>query len=306
MPSLKAIRKRINSVKSTQKITRAMKMIAGARLNRAQAKILALRPYALKTADVVLAVGNQVARTTHTEAEKQEGLVHQAEESLHPLLQRRQERTALMFVITSDRGLCGAFNTNVCRAVEKLWREKEAAGISVKFITVGRKGRDYFQRRKAEILRDFSGKEYENVTLEQARSISQVLTKLYRRSEVDTVYVTFNEFHSVISQRVTFLQLLPLPIDLDAPAPEVEMIFEPNASALLDRLVPMYVEISILRAILESRAGEHGARMTAMDNATRNAKEMIDSLTLDYNRARQASITKELMEIIGGAEALKD
>jgi F-type H+-transporting ATPase subunit gamma len=306
MPSLKAIRKRINSVKSTQKITRAMKMIAGARLNRTQAKILALRPYALKTADVVLAVGNQVARTTHTEAEKQEGLVHQAEESLHPLLQRRQERTALMFVITSDRGLCGAFNTNVCRAVEKLWREKEAAGISVKFVTVGRKGRDYFQRRKAEILRDFSGKEYENVTLEQARSISQVLTKLYRRSEVDTVYVTFNEFHSVISQRVTFLQLLPLPIDLDAPAPEVEMIFEPNASALLDRLVPMYVEISILRAILESRAGEHGARMTAMDNATRNAKEMIDSLTLDYNRARQASITKELMEIIGGAEALKD
>jgi F-type H+-transporting ATPase subunit gamma len=306
MPSLKAIRKRISSVKSTQKITRAMKMIAGARLNRAQARILALRPYALKTANVVLSVGNQVARSTAAEVEKEEGLVHQAEEALHPLLQRRPERTALMFVITSDRGLCGAFNTNVCRAVEKLWREKEAAGVTVKFVTVGRKGREYFQRRKADIVRDFSGKEYENITLEQTRNVAQLLTKLYRHGDVDTVLVTFNEFHSVISQRVTFLQLLPLPLDMEAPAPEVEMLFEPNASALLDRLVPMYVEITLLRAILESRAGEHGARMTAMDNATRNAKEMIDDLTLDYNRARQASITKELMEIIGGAEALKD
>ena len=306
MPSLKAIRKRINSVKSTQKITRAMKMIAGARLNRAQARILALRPYALKTSEVVISVGNQVARTTTIEVEKQEGLVHQAEEALHPLLKRRTERTTLMVVITSDRGLCGAFNTNVSRAVEKLWREKEAAGTTVRFVTIGRKGREYFQRRKADIVADFSGKEYDNVTLEQARVMANVLTKLYRRGEIDSVFVTFNEFKSVITQTVTFLQLLPLPIDLEAPAPEVEMLFEPNPTALLDRLVPMYVEISILRAILESRAGEYGARMTAMDNATSNAKDMIDGLSLVYNRARQAAITKELMEIIGGAEALKD
>ncbi len=301
MPSLKTIRKRISSVKSTQKITKAMKMVAGARLNRAQARIVALRPYALKTQEILRGVSDSM-RSGEGDGEV-----------LHPLLVVRPEKRALFVVLTSDRGLCGAFNTNVNKATERAWREKTNSGddIEVKFATVGKKGREYLARRKGDIAQDFQ-KIYDGLDLEKARLVTQWIVARYQREEFDRVYLVYNEFKSAITQKTTVEQLLPLP------APEAEkegaadaggnqqFLFEPDPKALLERLVPMYLEISLYRALLESQASEFGARMTAMDAATRNAKDMIGRLTLVYNRARQAAITKELMEIIGGAEALKD
>jgi F-type H+-transporting ATPase subunit gamma len=259
MPSLKIIRKRIASVKSTQKITRAMKMVAGARLARAQARILALRPYAVKT---------------------QEVLGH-------------------------------------------AWRERTAQGQTVQIYTLGRKGRDYLRRRNAPIVHDFAHI-WDGLDISKARLVARTVVPLLVKGEIDSIYLVYNEFKSAMTQRVVVEPLLPLRAKAEAavaapsgqasasasangaPDAKIEYIFEPDKGALLDRLVPMYVEISILRALLESMASELGARMTAMDSATTNAKEMISSLTLQYNRARQAAITKELMEIIGGAEALKE
>jgi F-type H+-transporting ATPase subunit gamma len=302
MPSLKQVRKRIASVKSTQKITRAMKMVAGARLNRAQQRILALRAYAVKTGDVLGEVTAAAARRA------QEG----GGEGEHALLARRPEQSTLFLVITSDRGLCGAFNTNILRIAERLWREREAQGQKVQFAVIGRKGRDFFRRRNAPVVHVFSGV-WERLDLEQARNIARTVLRPFVVGEVDAIYLVYNEFKSAMSQRVVAEPLFPLPLPPEEEEQqraewerEREFIFEPNREALLTRLVPMYVEITILRALLESMDSELGARMTAMDAATKNASEMIDKLTLQYNRARQAAITKELMEIIGGAEALKE
>jgi F-type H+-transporting ATPase subunit gamma len=304
MPSLKAIRKRISSVKSTQKMTRAMKMVAGARLARAQARIVALRPYAVKTGEMLSAVvaSMPAPEAAHTAA--------QAEETGHPLLVERPEKKVILLVLTSDRGQCGAFNTNINKAAERTWREWAAAEKTVSIYTVGRKGRDYMRRRRAPLVHHFSDI-WEALDLEKARRIARTLLSPLVKGEVDAVYIAYNEFKSAMSQRVVIDRLLPI----RRPAPTEpsgnaagatrEYLYEPNRRALLDRLVPMYVEITILRALLESMASELGARMTAMDSATKNAKEMIERLTLIYNRARQAAITKELMEIIGGAEALK-
>jgi F-type H+-transporting ATPase subunit gamma len=318
VPSLKAIRKRITSTKSTQKITRAMKMVAGARLTRAQQRILALRPYALKTQDVL---GN-VARAMQ-QAEGEGGQPGgSASARLHPLLEVRPEKTALFVVMTSDRGLCGAFNTNITKATERAWREREARGNQVSFVTIGRKGREYLTRRRATILYDFP-KIYDDLDLEKARIVATWIVRRYlehsdsegnyRAPEFDAVYLVYNEFKSAITQKVAVERLLPLeqatPGKTDGDGKEAArplFLYEPDRKALLERLVPMYMEVSLLRALLENQASEFGARMTAMDAATRNAKEMIARLTLSYNRARQAAITKELMEIIGGAEALKD
>lgn len=308
MPSLKSIRKRINSVKSTQKITRAMKMIAGARLARAQLRITALRPYAVKTQGVLREVAATITEAAEEEAEKQVGLVSEAallEQLLHPLLQRRGERRSLVVVITSDRGLCGAFNSNINRTAEREWKAMEETGKTVQFVTIGRKGRDYLARRKADVVQDFH-KVFDGLDLAKAGVIADWLGGRYRKNETDAIYLLYNEFKSAITQKVVLERLLPLPEPAPEDAVDGEFIFEPNPNALLERLVPMYMEISLYRALLESHAAEHGARMTAMDAATRNAKDMIAKLTLDYNRARQAAITKELMEIIGGAEALKD
>lgn len=306
MPSLKTIRKRIASTKSTQKITRALKMVAGAKLTRAQQRIVAMRPYAVKTGEVLQAV----AATMTASAEAND-------EALHALLARRPEKKALFLVLTGDRGLCGAFNTNVNKTAERAWREKEAAGVSVRFATLGRKGREYLTRRKADIAHDFA-QIYDGLDLEKARLVTQWLVPRYEKGEFDAVYLVYNEFKSAITQKVTLEPLLPLPPPPNgAAAAEArsqraeaigpsDFLYEPNQRALLERLVPMYVEISIYRALLESQASFFGAQMTAMDAATRNAKEMIARYTLVYNRARQAAITKELMEIIGGAEALKD
>ncbi|HEX8790211.1 MAG TPA: ATP synthase F1 subunit gamma [Polyangiaceae bacterium] len=299
MPSLKAIRKRIASTKATQKITRALKMVAGAKLTRAQQRIVAMRPYAVKTGEVL----QSVAATMTESAEAND-------ETLHALLARRPEKKALLLVLTGDRGLCGAFNTNVNKTAERAWREKEAAGIGVSFATLGRKGREYLTRRKADIAHDFAHI-YDGLDLEKARLVTKWIVPRYEKGEWDAIYVVYNEFKSAITQKVTLEPLLPLPPPANgAPAADKlgpsDFIYEPNQRALLERLVPMYVEIAIYRALLESQASFFGAQMTAMDAATRNAKEMIARYTLVYNRARQAAITKELMEIIGGAEALKD
>ncbi|MCK6533692.1 MAG: ATP synthase F1 subunit gamma [Polyangiaceae bacterium] len=300
MANLKAIRKRIVSVKSTQKITRAMKMVAGARLNRAQQRILALRPYAVKAGHVLA----EVTAAANRRLEEGGGGV----DAEHPLLARRPENNVLLLVITSDRGLCGAFNTNILRLAERQWREREAQGQKVQIAVIGRKGRDFFKRRNAPVMHVFSGI-WDRLDLEQARAVARVVLRPFLAGEVDAILVVYNEFKSAMTQRVVGEPLFPLPVaaveEAAEPSYEREFIFEPNKEALLERLVPMYVEISVLRALLESMASELGARMTAMDSATKNAAEMIDRLTLSYNRARQAAITTELMEIIGGAEALK-
>jgi F-type H+-transporting ATPase subunit gamma len=295
MPSLKAIRKRLVSTKATQKITRAMKMVAGARLTRAQQRIVAIRPYAVKTADVLSSVAASMAAT-------------ESDSEIHPLLARRPEKKALLLVFSADRGLCGALNTNINKQAERIWQEKLAGDVGVSFATLGRKGREFLTRRQAPLARDFP-RIYDGLDLSKAQAVAQWLVPRFERGEFDAVYLLFNEFKSAITQKVVTERLLPLgePVQnaRDGALAASEFLYEPTQKALLERLVPMYVEISVYRALLESHASFFGAQMTAMDAATRNAKEMIAKYTLIYNRARQAAITKELMEIIGGAEALK-
>jgi len=303
VPSLKTIRKRISSVKSTQKITRAMKMVAGARLNRAQQRISAMRPYAVKSAEMLRSVAREVVEDVG-------GAGEGATPDIHPLLVRRQEQNVLVVVVTSDRGLCGAFNTNISKAAEQLWKDLKAAGKTVHFATIGRKGRDYLARRGGEIVHNFT-RGREDITLAYAGGIARWLTQRYREGAYDTIYIAFSEFKSAITQRPLVDRLLPLAEeekkdDAAANPVSVQYIFEPDKTIVLDRLAPMYLEITIYRALLECQAGFFGAQMSAMDAATRNAKDAIARYTLQYNRARQAAITKELMEIIGGAEALKD
>ena len=307
MPSLKAVRKRIASVKSTQKITRAMKMVAGARLNRAQQRITALRPYAVKTGEITRAVVATVTQALEAGTQEEGAL---QDELTHPLLAMRPERTVLYLLITSDRGLCGGFNANVAKMAEVSWKQKVAEGRTVLFATVGKKGRDYVARRGATIDQHFV-RGNENVGIEFAGSIARYITQKYARGEVDTVYVVYGEFKSAMTQipRAELLVPFAAPSAEEAAtggANEGEYIFEPDRDRLLERLIPMYVQVTLYRALLESMASELGARMSAMDAATNNAKDMISKLTLVYNRARQAAITKELMEIIGGAEALKE
>jgi len=307
MPSLKTIRKRITTVKATQKITRAMKMVAGARLNRAQMRIQALRPYAVKTQEVLAGVAHTM-REKQADAEFGGGGEGGA---LHPLLARRTEKNVLYVVLSGDRGLCGAFNANVSKAADRAWKAKREEGADVQLATIGKKGRDYLARRRATIAKDFV-RLYDGLDMSKAKMVADWIVSRFESGEIDSVYLVYNEFKSAITQKTTVESLLPLPEPAAATAESkdalrpTEYVFEPNERAVLERLVPMYVEISIYRALLESQASEFGARMTAMDAATRNAKEMIGRLTLVYNRARQAAITKELMEIIGGAEALKD
>ncbi len=329
MPSLKAIRKRIFSVKSTQKITRAMKMVAGARLNRAQQRITDLRPYAVKTHELLSEIVRDAQVTPATaeaepapEGEKPaapevyEGATAEAgwaDKPAHPLLVKRAEKRVLLVVLTSDRGLCGAFNTNINKRAEREWRTRTEQGQEVKLVLIGRKGRDYFTRRNAPI-HEFLPGVWDNLSLETAQTVGKKVLAPFNAGEADAIYFVYNEFKSAMSQRVSCEPLLPVaepPTSDDGDRQSEfgrlhEFIFEPNKEALLDRLLPMYVDISILRALYESMASEFGARMTAMDAATKNAKEMVERLTLQYNRARQAAITKELMEIIGGSEALKE
>ena len=236
-------------------------------------------------------------------------------EEAQPLLARRPEKTTLLLVITSDRGLCGAFNANINKRAEGAVRECREEGQTVQVAVIGRKGRDYFSRRDVDLVHVFEHV-WDGLDLEQARHIARTLLRPFRSAEVDAIYLVYNEFKSAMSQQVVVEPLLPIRPALVSATIEQEQaaalrgkhefIFEPGRGALLERLVPMYVEITILRALYESMAAELGARMTAMDAATKNAAEMIEKLTLKYNRARQAAITTELMEIIGGADALQE
>ncbi|MDX2023183.1 MAG: ATP synthase F1 subunit gamma [Deltaproteobacteria bacterium] len=289
MPSLKAVRRRIASVKSTQKITRAMKLVAAAKLRRAQDDIIAARPYAIALAEAVA----QVALRAGLDA--------------HPMLQRREQRRLALVILTSDRGLCGGFNATIARATVRFMAEQKAAGTADEFklYVVGRKGRDFFRRRGFELAGT-----YPSVTGEtapgRAQELGLAVSDDFLNGRIDGVRIIYNEFRSAASQRVAIEPLLP--IEIGAAASEetlTDFVYEPSKEELLATMLPLYVQSRILRALLESVASEFGARMTAMESATKNAKSAIAQLTLQYNRARQAAITKELMEIVGGAEALK-
>ncbi len=301
MADLKTLRKRIGSVKNTQKITRAMKMVAAARLNRAQQRITSMRPYAVRVRTVL----SEVVSAADAAAE---GGEHGVEVD-HPLLARRPEKSTLFLVMSGDRGLSGPFNSSVNKAAERQWKERSAAGQSVQLTVIGRKGKEYFKRRGAPVETYLEGV-WDNLGPEQARVIAQSIIKPFRAGKVDSLYIVYNEFKSAMTQRVVIEPLFPLSravesaADANEAARAATFSFEPSKEALLDRLVPMYIEITILRALYESRASFFGAQMTAMDSATKNASELIEKLTLKYNRARQAAITTEIMEIIGGAEAL--
>jgi F-type H+-transporting ATPase subunit gamma len=287
MPSLKKIRTRIASVKNTQKITRAMKLVAAARLRRAQQNIINARPYARHLMGVIADVSAR------------------AETRAHPLLARRTPKRVGVLVLTSDRGLCGGFNANVNRRTERWFHEHEAELAEIRLFVVGRKGVEYLKRRKYAIDREYTGV-VGPACLPKAQEITKALVADFTHQRLDAIYVIYNEFKNAAQQRIVVEPLLPVePVDLPEEAGRYDFKYEPDRAALLDHLLPQYVEIELYRCILESVASEFGARMTAMENATSNASEMIGKLTLDFNRARQASITKELMEIIGGAEALK-
>ncbi len=296
MPTLKEIRVRIASVKSTQKITRAMKLVSAARLRRAQDAIVAARPYANAVADAV----GEVALRAGAES--------------HPLLDVRTPERVMLVTLTSDRGLAGGFNANVFRAVARFTAERQGATPPMKELKlqiVGKKGRDFYRRRKAVIGHELTGMTSETAGA-TARELAHIVTHAFEHGETDAVFLVYNEFKSAVQQRIVLAPLLPVtPVDLpartgNAPAAgAIDFLYEPSKAKLLDALLPAYVQSQLYRGLLESMASEFGARMTAMDNATTNAKEMISSLSLQYNRARQAAITKELMEIVGGAEALK-
>ena len=289
--SLRDIRKRISSVRSTQQITKAMKMVASAKLRRAQENILAMRPYAIKMFDVL----NSLAARTSSD--------------IHPVLRRREAKRVEVVVFTSDRGLCGAFNMNLIQRAEKFKDEGTSGAEVMTFSFIGRKGRDYFRKRKANIRREYVNL-FGNVDYPLASRIGQDLVEAYEKEQVDAIFLLYSEFRSAMQQRIVLEKILP--VTPRAPGEEatkgpaaVEYIYEPSQGQILGKLLPMYVEVQVYRALLESAASELGARMTAMENATNNASEMIDKLTLVYNKARQAAITKELIEIVSGAEALK-
>jgi F-type H+-transporting ATPase subunit gamma len=288
MPSLKAVRLRIASVKSTQKITSAMKMVAAAKLRRSQDAIIAARPYA-KT---MSSIASELARAADADA--------------HPLLTRRPVKRVALVVMTSDRGLCGGFNSNLCRAAQRHVEEENRGGIEeARYEVVGRKGRDYFRRRKLNMTRDLPGAAWDTA-LARAKEVAAAVTEEFLNGTVDAVMLAYNQFKSIVVQKPIIEPLLPIAAPATAAdAAGSEFLYEPGKNQILEYVLPLYVETQIYRALLESIASEFGARMTAMENATKAATEMIDRLTLQYNRARQAYITKELMEIVGGAEALK-
>jgi len=306
MANVRDLRTRIRSVKSTQQITRAMKLVSASKLRRAQDRILAARPYARKMGDVL------------------SSLAVRANPERHPLLARRPEERVIVVVITADKGLCGSFNTNILNRVRHLLDGMHDREVRVDI--VGKKGRDWFRRRDYTVRRALVDL-FRSLSLDQAREIASDLIRGFTAGEWDAVYLVYNEFKSAIQQQVVVEQLLPIPRDTfghdafrgadagGAPAeggvnkrpvaPGEDYIYEPGDRQLFETLLPKHVEIQVYRSLLESSAAEQGARMNAMSNATRNAEEMIESLTLQMNKIRQASITKEILEVVSGAEALK-
>ncbi len=289
MATLRDIRRRIRSVESTQKITRAMKLVAAAKLRRAQERILSARPYANKMAELL---GNLVTGTS-------------GDETAHPLLEQREGPRRQIVIITADKGLAGAFNANVLRRSLEFVRQSNTTDLTL--VVVGRKARDFYRRRAWSVKRDMIGF-WDRLAYSHAQELADFFMQQYLDGEVDEVHLIYNEFRSVAVQRPVRQQLLPIPAAEEAAghaAESVDYIYEPSADAILGDLLPRHVRMQVYRALMESLAGEYGARMTAMEAATKNAKEMIEVLTIQYNKARQEKITKELLDIVGGAEALK-
>lgn len=292
MASLKALRGRINSVKSTRKITSAMKMVAASKLKRAQTQAEAARPYAERMQRMLAAL-----------AQSAQG----SPSAPKMLVGTGQDKVQLLVVVTADRGLAGAFNTNVGRAARNAIQRLEDEGKTVKVITVGRKGRDYLKREYASRLvgeYSFAGKK--RIEFADVNEVAEKIRQMLEAGEFDVCTIVYNRFVSVISQIPTESRLIPLSIEADETSDksQVEYEFEPDEETILAALLPRNMAIQLFRALIESGAGEQGARMAAMDNATRNAGDMINKLTLNYNRTRQANITRELIEIISGAEAV--
>jgi F-type H+-transporting ATPase subunit gamma len=290
MPSLLDLRRRIRAVKSTQQITKAMKMVAASKLRRAQERLLSARPFATEMLRVL------------------NGLAARVEPDAHPLLEERPAASAppLLIVITADRGLAGSFNANVVKAAST-FIAKDAGG-QVALGLVGRKGREFFVRRGFDVRYE-AVNIFQKVQYEDARRIAEAAISEFVDRRVSSVYLVYNEFKSVISQRVVVERLLPIPRLEIEPGPgkheqQVDYLFEPGPDQILGSLLPRHVETQVWRALLESAAAEHAARMTAMDAATRNSSEILDSLTLYMNKVRQAAITREIIEVVSGAEAL--
>ena len=293
MPNLLDIRRRIKSVKNTQQITKAMKMVSAAKLKRAQDRVMTARPFANKMMEVLAELAKRTDEDFH-----------------HPLLDLRADERYVVVLITADKGLCGAFNTNLTKAAQAFM--KEHPGKAIEIFAVGRKGRDFFRNRHAVMAGEFIGLTGKGrVELSEALEVARSIMKLYTEdSGVDKVYLIYNEFKSVLQQRVVLEQLLPVSrakeeeVDPKAAVSLVDYVYEQPPAEMFSQLLPRLVETQVFRAMLESVASEQGARMTAMDSASKNASELIDSLTLNMNRIRQAAITNEIIEVVSGAAAL--
>ena len=338
MANLHDIKRRIRSVKSTQKLTKAMKMVSAAKLRRSQDRILATRPYALELAKVTGKLAHAARHPDRDpEMDERQDEIFDAEPELdgadgadgaegfeagsapasdqagqgaadgqvHPLLMDRPENRVLLVVVTGDRGLAGPFNANVHRLAHEAIRRWDG----VELLLLGKKGADYFGRRSTPVRASYR-ELFTDVTYEQAQEIARDISKAYTAEEYDAVYVIYNQFRSIMQQELTEERLLPIPVSAEdesaeAGAPGGDYIYEPSPEGILTEILPRYLEFQVYRVLLESQAAEHAARMTAMESATKNAGEMIDKLTLSYNRARQAAITTELIEVVSGANALE-
>ncbi|MDH3251679.1 MAG: ATP synthase F1 subunit gamma [Ignavibacteria bacterium] len=296
MPTLREIRGRISGVRKTQKITKAMKMVAASKLRRAQSNVIAARPYAAKMRELLHFL------SAHTDV------------SGNPFITPREVRAVALVIVTSDRGLCGAFNSNLIRFalnhVEANYPEAQRNG-TIRIFCIGKKGADVFGKRGFHLAGKYIGV-YNNLVFPQAQAIVREVVDGYTRGEYDRVEIVYNEFKSVAQQRIVVDQFLPIPKEATqdassggSPAAAIDYIFEPSRIEIINALIPRHLNFQVWRILLESNAAEQGARMAAMENATENANELISSLQLQYNKARQAAITKELLEVVSGAEALK-
>lgn len=286
MAGMREIKRRVKSIKSTQQITRAMKMVSAAKLRRAQDRAITARPFAFKLKEILTSVAENSTQV------------------VHPLLASREVKKIAVIVLTSDRGLCGGYNSNILKQTRYLLESKKDA--QVELITVGRKAFDFFKRTNYPIKANYVGLP-DNIPFAQAKEIAKLAIEAYEKTEVDEVYLIYNKFVSAMQQTPTTVKLLPLESENIKGTEKLkgEYLYEPSPEEILSTLLPKYIEILIYQTLLESKASEHGARMVAMGSATENAGEMIDKLTLIFNRARQASITKEISEIVGGAEAME-
>ncbi|MEF9426541.1 MAG: ATP synthase F1 subunit gamma [Candidatus Mariimomonas ferrooxydans] len=288
MPTLRDIKRRITAVKNTKQITKAMKMVATAKLRKSQSRMLEMRPYADKMNSVIASLSSEM-------------------ESQHPLITPRQRKTVEIVVITSDKGLCGAFNSNILKGAVNFISEREKEGFNISISAIGKKASDYFKRRNITMRKSRTGLSGK-IVYSDINEISSDIIENYINEKIDEVSIIYNKFKTVMVQKVSVVKLLPM-ADIEASGKaeglSASFIYEPSREEIFNQLLPKNMEIQVFRAMLESQASEEAARMTAMENATKNADEMIDKLTLQYNKTRQASITKELMDIVGGVEALK-